>query len=143
MACFLAPTVEAIVVTIIKKSVKKKEMSGIQLKANDTIFDNQSKAGFSWSCKLNWLTNLLWGGVFLLAIEHIWHGEVVPWPPFLTAINNPNDIAPMLYEIVTVGVSMAAFVTFIWGIMVLISDKIYKRITTLKKRHTGGVEKCV
>ena len=92
---------------------------------------------------MNWLTNLLWGGVFLLAIEHIWHGEVVPWPPFLTAINNPNDIAPMLYEIVTVGVSMAAFVTFIWGIMVLISDKIYKRITTLKKRHTGGVEKCV
>ena len=132
MACFIAPAVEAIVVTIIKKSVKKKEMSGIQLKANDKIFDNQSKTGFSWSCKLNWLTNLLWGGVFLLAIEHIWHGEVVLWPPFLTAMNNPKDIAPMLYEIATVGVSMTAFVTFIWGIMVLISDKIYKRITTLK-----------
>ena len=143
MACFLAPTVEAIVVTIIKKSVKKKEMSGIQLKANNAIFDNQAKASFSWSCKLNWLTDLLWGGVFLLAIEHVWHGEVVLWPPFLTAMNNPKDIAPMLYEIATVGVSMAAFVTFIWGIMVLISDKIYKRITTLKKRDTGGVEKCV
>lgn len=135
MACFLAPAVEAIVVTIIKKSVKKKEMSSIKLKSNATILDNQNKTetGFSWSCKLNWLANLLWGGVFLLAIEHIWHGEVVPWPPFLTALNNPKDIAPMLYEIATVGVSMAVLVTLIWGIMVLVSDNIYKRITTLKK----------
>lgn len=132
MACFLAPAVEAIVVTIIKKSVKKKEISRIKLEYNSTIIDNQSKTGFSWSCKLNWLANLLWGGVFLLAIEHIWHGEVVPWPPFLTAMNNPKDVAPMLYEIATVGVSMVVFVTLIWGIMVLVSDNIYKRITTLK-----------
>lgn len=132
MACFLAPTVEAIVVTIIRKSVKKKEISRIILESNSTIIDNQYKTGFSWSCKLNWLTNLLWGGVFLLAIEHIWHGEVVPWPPFLTAIYNPKDIAPMIYEIATVGVLMSDFVTLIWAILVLVSDNIYKRITTLK-----------
>ncbi|RPF47850.1 hypothetical protein EDD70_0654 [Hydrogenoanaerobacterium saccharovorans] len=48
MACFLAPTVEAIVVTILKESVKK-EISRIKLKSNSTIIDNQSKTGFSWS----------------------------------------------------------------------------------------------
>lgn len=132
MACFVAPAVEAIVVTIIKKSVKKKEISRIKLESNSSIIDNQSKTGFSWSCKLNWLSNLLWGGVFLLAIEHIWHGEVVLWPPFLTAMNNPKDIMPMLYEIATVGVSMAVFVTLIWSIMVIISNCIYKRHYILK-----------
>lgn len=105
MACFLAPAVEAIAVTIVKKNVKKRETAR----------------------KLGWLTNLLWGGVFLLVIEHIWHGEVVPWPPFLTAMNNPEDIAPMLHEIATVGVTMAVLVTVIWGIMVFVEGRIYKR----------------
>jgi hypothetical protein len=45
--------------------------------------------------------------VILLAFEHLWHGEIVPWPPFLTAMNNPADIAPMLHEIATIGIGMA------------------------------------
>ena len=111
MACFLAPAVEAIAVTIVKKNVKKRETAR----------------------KLGWLTNLLWGGVFLLIIEHIWHGEIVPRPPFLTAMNNPEAIAPMLYEIATVGVTMAVLVTVVWGIMVLVAGRIYKRTSGMKQ----------
>lgn len=133
MACFLAPAAEAVAVTIIKKSVKKKEVSKINLKSNVVISDSQTETGFSWSRKLNWLTNLLWGGVFLLAIEHIWHGEVVLRPPFLTAMNNPENIAPMLHEIATVGVSMAIFVTAIWSAMVLVSDYLYKTTAAFKR----------
>jgi hypothetical protein len=87
---------------------------------------------FSWSEKLSWLSTLLWGGVFLLAIEHIWHGEVVPYPPFLTALYNPADIAPMLHEIATVGVCMALFVTGIWGVMVWAVGRIRHKASTLK-----------
>ncbi|HBN81137.1 MAG TPA: hypothetical protein DD433_07140, partial [Ruminococcaceae bacterium] len=70
---------------------------------------------------------MLWGGVFLLAIEHVWHGEVVPWPPFLTAMNNPADIRPMLMEILTVGGTMVLFVTAVWFVMTLAADRIYQK----------------
>lgn len=132
MACFLAPAVEAIVVTIIKERVRKREVTKIELKSNTSLSNRRFKTGISWSRRLNWLTNLLWGGVFLLGIEHIWHGEVIPWPPFLTAMISPDNIAPMMHEIATVGVSMALFVTVIWGIMVLAAGYIYKRTSALK-----------
>ena len=57
------------------------------------------------------LAYLLWGGAFLLCYEHIWHGEVVPWFPFLTAASDPASAAEMLHEMATVGVAMAALVT--------------------------------
>jgi len=137
MACFLAPAAEAVVVTIINKRVRKRETEQITSGSHAEMPEYQSQTDISWSHKLSWLSNLLWGGVFLLAIEHIWHGEVVPWPPFLTAVNNPEDIAPMLHEIATVGVSMAVFVTAIWGAMILVSDRIYKRTSVLKQAAQG------
>jgi len=93
---------------------KKEQKAGVK---------GTSQTELSWSRKLSWLNNLLWGGVLLLALEHLWHGEIVPWPPFLTAMNNPADVAPMLHEVATIGTAMAIFVTFVWGIMVLIADR--------------------
>ncbi|MBP1758910.1 MAG: hypothetical protein H6Q61_1159 [Firmicutes bacterium] len=125
MACFLAPAAGAIAVTIIQKKLKSKE---------DKTGQKYPCSEISWSQKLNWLKTLLWGGVFLLAIEHIWHGEVVPWPPFLTAMNNPADIAPMLGEIATVGVCMAVLVTAAWGAMVFLAGRIHQKPPAMK--HT-------
>ena len=71
--------------------------------------------------------NMLWGGAALLAYEHVWHGEVVPWFPFLTAAANPEDAAVMLHEMATVGVTMALLVTAAWGCIALAADKIVKR----------------
>lgn len=114
MACFLVPMGEAIVTTVIQKVVKNKEKvaeaEGIKL------------TGIPWSRRLSWLNNLLWGGVALLAFEHLWHGEVVPWPPFLTAMSNPADVGPMLHEMATIGVGMAIFITIVWLIMFLVAD---------------------
>jgi len=114
MACFLVPMGEAIVTTIVQKAVENKErkVGGERIK----------NAGSSWSRKLSWLNKMLWGGTALLALEHIWHGEVVPWPPFLTAMENPAEIGPMLREMATIGVAMAIAVTVVWGIMVLITE---------------------
>ena len=81
--------------------------------------------------KLGWLNKMLWGGRALLAFEHIWHGEIVPWFPFLTAASNPEDTAEMLHEMSTVGVTMAILVTVIWGVMVGVSALIENRAKKL------------
>lgn len=126
MACFIVPTVEAIVVTVVRKVMEKKEKapeeSDIRL---DGAIEKAAKIPFSR--KLKWLGNLLWGGSALLAFEHVWHGEVVPWFPFLTAAADPADAAEMLHEMATVGVSMAVLVTLVWLGMLGASALIEKR----------------
>lgn len=127
MACFLVPTAEAIVVSIIKKKVETKEQLSRreQMQYNKPGFPQaeQNSAQMSsaptilWSRKLKWLSNLLWGGVLLLGVEHIWHGEVVPWPPFLTAMANPADMLEMFQEMMLVGSVMCAVITGVWLFM--------------------------
>lgn len=118
MACFLVPTAEAIVVTAIKHNVKK----------NEAALPAEEKEGkIMMSQKLTWLTNLLWGGSALLAYEHVWHGEVVPWFPFLTAASDADDTAVMLHEMSTVGVTMAVLVTAVWGVMMAVSSAMDKK----------------
>jgi hypothetical protein len=132
MACFLVPMTEAIVTTIVQKVVENKEKR--------TGVKRVEKSGLTWSRKLGWLNKLLWGGTILLALEHVWHGEVVPWPPFLTAMNNPGEVAPMLHEIATVGVAMAIAVTIIWGIIVLIAEQKAKGLHEVKATSIKGAE---
>ena len=100
MACFVVPAAEAVVVTAVEKGLKKD--------------------------KVKWLGNMLWGGSALLAFEHVWHGEVVPWFPFLTAAADPADTAEMLHEMSTVGVTMTVVVTAAWLGMVAVSHYLEK-----------------
>jgi hypothetical protein len=121
MACFLVPTAEAIVTTIITKRVKSKE--AIDPAAISNAVDVAKSDGrISWKTKLSWLNGMLWGGAVLLCLEHVWHGEVVFYPPFLTAMHSPADTSVMLHEMSTVGVGMAVLVTVVWGIMILVVD---------------------
>ena len=128
MACFLVSTAEAIIVTAAAKAAKNKEMSAesVKLEKNAAVETKQEKK-LPWSKKLSILASLLWGGAFLLCYEHIWHGEVVPWFPFLTAMNDPGDTAEMLHEMSTIGVTMAVIVTVTWAIMMFAADKIMER----------------
>ncbi|MGN0503378.1 MAG: hypothetical protein ACI4HN_10665 [Ruminococcus sp.] len=120
MACFLAPAVEAIAVSVVKHHIKKKE-NKIQVNSNEnSVVRNNDANKIPFSKKLSWLNSLLWGGSFLLLIEHIWHGEVVPWFPFLSAMGNPEDTITMLQEIATAGVGMAVLCTAVWGIMLAV-----------------------
>lgn len=52
----------------------------------------------------------------LLAFEHLWHGEVIPYFPFLSALTERSTTQQMLFEMGTVGVGMALLVTAVWGI---------------------------
>ena len=132
MACFLVPMGEAIVTTVMQKVVENREK-----KVGGKGTDN---ARLKWSHKLSWLNKLLWGGTILLALEHVWHGEVVPWPPFLTAMENPADVAPMLHEIATFGVAMAITVTVVWAIIVIVAELKAKAMPEAKVKPISGGE---
>lgn len=124
MACFLVPAAEAVVATIATKVIQKKEEQALTVHSVDKP---ETPGKLPFSRKLKWLTNLLWGGAALLAYEHVWHGEVVPWFPFLTAAADPGDAAEMLHEMATAGVTMAVLVTAIWLVMLGVAKAIEKR----------------
>lgn len=114
MACFTVPVAEAVVTTLAAKMLASREPKG-----------NDGKTRFS--TKLGWLNKMLWGGSVLLAFEHVWHGEVVPFFPFLTAAADPEEASVMLHEMATVGVSMAVLVTVVWLGMLLVSRMLEKK----------------
>ena len=136
MACFLVPAAEAVVVTAVALTLKKKEEK-LTLPAHEAVGTGApaQEKKFTWIGKLGrklfLLSGLLWGGILLLAFEHLWHGEVTLFAPFLTAMSNPEDKAVMLHEMATVGVTMSAVVTAVWGIAVaVVSAKFKKRAKT-------------
>ena len=126
MACFLVCTAEALVTTVVTKVMEKKEKAMEAAPQSDKTAD-ETAVKTPFSRKLKWLCYMLFGGSVLLAFEHIWHGEVVPWFPFLTAASDPSDAAEMLHEMGTVGVCMAALVTMVWLGMVCVVTLMEKR----------------
>ena len=118
MACFLVPATEAIVTTIVAKAVKSEEQTKVKALSEDKL---------PLSKKITRLSGFLWGGSGLLAFEHLWHGEISPFFPFLTAANDPSEMAVAFHEMATVGTSMAVLVTAVWAVLTVVSDKILKR----------------
>ena len=107
MACFIVPAAEAAAVTVAKKQIARKSRNGAT--------PESTERSLNLVRKLTWLTNLLWGGALLLAFEHLWHGEVIPYFPFLSALTERSATQQMLMEMGTVGVGMALLVTAVWG----------------------------
>jgi len=122
MACFLVSVAEAAIVKVVEKVAEKNES-----KKKDDNNEVTEKVSIPLSRKLKWLSNMLLGGSALLAFEHVWHGEVVPWFPFLTAMSDPADAAEMFHEMATVGVSMAGLITAVWVVMCIVANVIVKR----------------
>ncbi len=110
MACFSAPLAQAPVVAAAKSACKDK----VGPSPNPVV------------ARLGWLQAMLFGGSLLLAVEHVWHGEITWRFPFLTAVRDGNT-ADMVHEILTVGVSMAVLITVVWVGMVLVSAAIERR----------------
>ena len=124
MACFLVSAAEAVVVKAVEQTVEKKE------EAAEAAAEREVR--IPWSRKLKWLSHMLWGGVILLAFEHVWHGEVVAWPPFLTAMSDPGATAEMLHEMATVGVCMALLITAVWFGVCKVADVLARRTAEQK-----------
>ena len=125
MACFLVPATEAVVTTIVTKAIEKKEKQSTEVRKEDIHVGDSAKV--SLSRKMKWLNTMLWGGSALLAFEHVWHGEVVPYFPFLTAASDPASASEMLHEMATAGTLMAVLVTAVWGCMVATVNYLEKK----------------
>jgi hypothetical protein len=118
MACFVAPAAVAIVTTVVRKVVEKREGTSPVRPA-----DGRSVAvAGKWTQRLGWLNLMLWGGTLMLVLDHLISGELVPWPPFLTAIDTPGQVGPMLREILITGGAMTAAVIAAWAIMVVVVE---------------------
>ena len=102
MACFIVPAAEAVVTKVAEG--KLEEITGKS----------------SYISRISWL---------LLAFEHLWHGEITPFFPFLTAMSSKADAIEMFKEMGTVGVSMAALITGVWVMMVKAADRITAKET--------------
>ncbi len=135
MACFIVPAAEAVITAIAGKIVRSKESvkEPLEVKLDGNKAETLEKVPFSR--KLGWLNNMLWGGSALLAFEHLWHGEIIPHFPFLTAAGNAADTAEMLNEMSTVGVAMAVLVTAVWACMV--------GVTAAAEKKASKAESCV
>ena len=121
MACFTVTTVAAIGVGVARHIVKHNEK-----KADPTRVDPIKLDNTPFSKKLGVLELGLWGGSFILAGEHVFHGEVTYKFPWLTAVAEGETMG-MLQEMATVGVGMLLTIVAAWGIGLLIRRIILKR----------------
>ncbi len=106
MACFVVPMAEAMVATAVSKVLIKKEEQKSMQEIEDGFINDTGSCRIG-ARQIKKLSNFLWGGSGLLAFEHLWHGEIMPYFPFLTAANNPADLTKMLHEMSTVGVTLS------------------------------------
>ena len=139
MACFLVSAAAGIGVATAKYIVKHHE------KKNELKVEEPKEYKFGsevkWSKKLAYLELMLWSGSFVLAGEHIFHGEVSPYPPFLTAAGEgPEAVQEMLTEMGTVGVAMLGALVAFWAIGVLVVDYIRYRKHQKKVAKEAAVE---
>ncbi len=100
MACFSVPLATAAVATAVGSALP------------------ESARGNPFASRIGWLGKMMFGGSLLLAVEHVYHGELSPVPPFLTAIGDGNASA-MLQEMATRGVAMAVAVGVAWAAAVV------------------------
>ena len=104
MACFTVPLATAVVASAAK--------TALPASAHKNPF----------VAKLGWLGKMMFGGSFLLAIEHIYHGEIIMTPPFLTAAKEGGEaLSEMFHEMATRGVAMAVLLVVVWVGMVVVS----------------------
>ena len=118
MACFIVPLAETVIASGVKAVLKRRQAKTL---------DGEALVESAWVKRLGWLQRLGFGGSALLAIEHIYHGEITFVPPFLTAMNSPETTHEMLHEMATAGTSMAALITVVWVVMCVVAHVIEKK----------------
>ena len=131
MACFTVSAVAAIGVGVARHIVKHHE-NKLEL-AHRVPEVDKFGSDTKWSTKLAYLETSLFAGSFLLAGEHIIHGEVTPFPPFLTATQTAEGTMEMLQEMGTVGVAMLGIIVAFWAVGTFIVDLVkYRKRKALK-----------
>ncbi|MEM4718113.1 MAG: hypothetical protein QXE81_05075 [Desulfurococcaceae archaeon] len=117
MACFITPLSIGLLIKVIRRFLLKE-----------------------LSIRFDALETMLIGGSLVLMIEHILNGEIVAYPPFLTAASSPEYMPILIREITIVGGSMTIAVVATWIVVFAISRSIHlniyrfvRLVSTLKK----------
>jgi hypothetical protein len=97
MACFLVPMGLGIITTLLARFFPKR-------------------------LNISWLNAMLWGAVAMLMVEHVAHGEIIPYPPFLTA-----GILEVLPEMLSVGGPMTLASVSFWALLTAGNELISRR----------------
>ncbi len=71
---------------------------------------------------IQWLNAILWGAVLMLMVEHVAHGEITPYPPFLTV-----GILEVLPEMLSVGVPMTILSAGLWASLVTTNELVMRK----------------
>ncbi|MEM4633975.1 MAG: hypothetical protein QW275_02355 [Candidatus Anstonellaceae archaeon] len=100
MACFIIPTIVGFALYMQKNKLPK-------------------------NLHFDWLIVMIFGGAAGLTVEHIAHGEIVPWPPFLTAMGSAAETAVMLEEMLAVGLPMTLVLICAWIAIVYLHKHDY------------------
>lgn len=115
MACLIVPGSEALIVTALSIALEmnaKAKSESAKLKMATADFAN---AQLPLHKRLRSLSAMLWIVTALLAVEHIYNGEIVFHYPFLTAAGNPEAMSLVYNEMATEGVAYALFTTLLWA----------------------------
>ena len=129
MACFTVTAAAVIGVGVARHIVKHNEN-----KKDPTKVDPIKLDALPVSKKLGVLELALWGGSFILAGEHLIHGEISFKFPWLTAISEGAEATTeMLTEMATAGVGMLLIIVAGWGIGLLVRKLLLKRKAKLAK----------
>jgi hypothetical protein len=118
MACFVAPAAVAIVTTVARKVVEKRE--GVS--ATERADGRATNISGRWTQRLGWLNAMLWGGTIMLVLDHLITGELTLQPPFLTALQTPAQADAMFREILVTGGAMTAAVFAVWALMIVVVE---------------------
>jgi succinate dehydrogenase/fumarate reductase cytochrome b subunit len=105
MACFIVPTTVGIVTTALRKR-------------------------FPEQWHIDWLNTMILGCSVAFGVEHYMNGEIVPWPPFLTAMSSPATSATMFAEMAAVGIPITLALILAWIVMVVVYEKVIAVKTT-------------
>ena len=123
MGCFAVSGVAAIGVAAAKYVVKHNEKKNE--KDTKEVAEYKFGSDVKWCKKFSYLELALWSGSFVLAGEHVIHGEVAPFPPFFTAAQEgPDALKEMFTEMATVGVCMMVSIILVWAIGVFLYDLV-------------------
>lgn len=108
MACFIAPLVEALAASAIRKA----RAGAIANPASGPLLR-----------QLPALEKMLWGGTLMLIVDHVINGELTWRFPFFTALAKEGGGAVMLREVLTVGVPMCLVLTLAWAVWAVVRER--------------------
>ncbi|MCI0504022.1 hypothetical protein L0Y65_04890 [Candidatus Micrarchaeota archaeon] len=100
------------------------------------VFAFAFRKSFPERWHIGWLNTMILGATVALGIDHAASGEIVPYPPFLSAMANPADAAAMAGEIISVGIPMAIGLVLAWVLMVVIHEKLLAALPSASRQES-------